>query len=71
MNAEAIDNDDGSAYYNTHDNFFVYGGTMKSDFGGHDNHHYSNIYANVGHGLSICGDVPGHVDYFYNNKVIM
>ncbi len=40
----AIDNDDGSAYYETHDNVFIaapsgaaYGGnSLKSDFGGHD-----------------------------------
>ena len=30
-----IDNDDGSGYYHTHDNFLVYGGQgMKNDFGG-------------------------------------
>jgi len=26
---ENVDNDDGSAYYHTHDNFFVYGGTCR------------------------------------------
>ena len=37
---EPIDNDDGSAYYNTHHNYFAYGGqSMKNDFNGHDNHH--------------------------------
>ena len=42
----AIDNDDGSAYYKTHDNVFVYGSVgLKSDFGGHDNWHYRNLYA--------------------------
>merc|ERR1712166_1060878 len=46
---ENVDNDDGSAYYNTHDNFLVYGGQgMKNDFGGHDNYHHDNIYAKVG-----------------------
>ena len=31
---EAIDNDDGSAYYNTHHNFLIYSGNgMKNDFG--------------------------------------
>jgi hypothetical protein len=41
----AIDNDDGSAYYDTHHNVFIsasigaaYGGnSLKSDFGGHSN----------------------------------
>ena len=31
---EDVDNDDGSRYYHTYDNFFVYGGRgLKSDFG--------------------------------------
>lgn len=52
---EAIDNDDGSAYYNTHDNFLVYSGNgMKSDFSGHDNHAHNNIYGYIGIGLEIC-----------------
>jgi hypothetical protein len=46
---EAVDNDDGSAYYETTHNFIVYGGNgLKSDFGGHHNHHERNIYAYVG-----------------------
>ena len=45
---EAIDNDDGSSFYHTHHNFFVYGEAgLKSDFGGHDNHHDNNVYAFV------------------------
>lgn len=42
----------GSAYYHTHDNFFVYGGNgMKNDFGGHDNYHTDNLYAYVGEAI--------------------
>ena len=68
----AIDNDDGSAYYQTHGNFFVYSGTgMKNDYGGHDNHHYNNIYAYVGIGFGIVQQLNGHEDYFYNNTVVM
>ena len=34
----AIDTDDGSAYYDVYDNFFIYGDNgLKSDFGGHNN----------------------------------
>eukprot|EP00316_Scyphosphaera_apsteinii_P011180 CAMPEP_0119345442 /NCGR_PEP_ID=MMETSP1333-20130426/107488_1 /TAXON_ID=418940 /ORGANISM="Scyphosphaera apsteinii, Strain RCC1455" /LENGTH=733 /DNA_ID=CAMNT_0007357911 /DNA_START=423 /DNA_END=2624 /DNA_ORIENTATION=+ len=69
---EDVDNDDGSAYYHTHDNFLVYGGQgMKNDFGGHDNHHYGNVYAYVGRGLGVCSQLPGHQDFFYGNKIVM
>lgn len=68
----AIDNDDGSCYYRTFSNFFVYSGSgMKNDFGGHDNDHHDNIYAYVGKGFGICPQLEGHVDYFYNNTVVM
>jgi hypothetical protein len=66
---ENVDNDDGSAYYHTHDNFLVYGGQgMKNDFGGHDNHHYNNIYAYSGKAMGVTNTLPGHEDYFYGNK---
>ena len=69
---EAIDNDDGSNYYNTHGNFFAYSGNgMKNDFGGHDNHHHNNIYAYVGQGFALMSQLPDHVDMFYNNTVIL
>lgn len=68
----AIDNDDGSAYYKTHDNFFAYSSRgMKNDFGGHDNRHYSNIYAYVDSGFGINSQLKGHEDYFFNNTVVM
>ena len=51
---ENVDNDDGSRYYDTHDNFLVYGGQgMKNDFGGHDNYHRNNIYAYSGKALGV------------------
>ena len=69
---ENVDNDDGSAYYHTHHNFLVYGNNgMKNDFGGHDNHHYDNVYAYVGEALGVCGQQPGHEDYFYGNRVVL
>ena len=68
----AVDNDDGSAYYKTHDNFLAYSMRgLKSYLGGHDNHHYNNIYAYLtDQGFSICKQLKGHEDYFYNNTVI-
>jgi len=69
---ENVDNDDGSRYYKTHDNFFVYGGQgMKNDFGGHDNHHTDNIYAYVGQALGVCGALDNHEDVFTGNKVVL
>lgn len=69
---EDVDNDDGSCYYHTHDNFLVYGGQgMKNDFGGHDNHHYNNVDAYVGQALGVCDTISGHEDYFYGNYVVM
>ena len=43
---------------------------MKSDFGGHDNWHHDNVYAFVGRGFSICGQLPGHGDIYTNNYVV-
>jgi hypothetical protein len=69
---EDIDNDDGSCYYKSHDNFLVYGGqAMKNDFGGHDNHHYSNVDAYVYQSLGVTTTIAGHEDYFYGNYVVM
>jgi len=70
---EAVDNDDGSSFYRTHDNFFVYGAQgMKSDFGGHDNHHENNIYAYVGRALGTgVSPLQNHSNLFANNKVFM
>jgi len=69
---EGVDNDDGSAYYHTHDNFLVYGHQgMKNDFGGHDNHHFNNIYAYIGRAMGVTGTLEGHEDYFYGNKVVL
>ena len=69
---ENVDNDDGSCFYHTHDNFLVYGGQgMKNDFGGHDNHHYGNIYAYAGRALGVTNTLAGHVDLFQNNTAIL
>ena len=71
-NRGAVDNDDGSAYYSTHDNFFVYAdGGLKNDFGGHDNHHFRNVYAYTGKGINLCPQLVGHEDWFYDNKVVL
>jgi len=69
---EDVDNDDGSCYYKTHDNFLVYGNRgLKNDFGGHDNHHYGNIYGYVGQATMTSVQTKGHEDQFYDNKVVL
>jgi len=70
---ENVDNDDGSAYYKTHDNFLVYGGNgMKNDFGGHDNHVTDNIYAYAGQAVGASIDMlKGHEDIFQGNKAVV
>lgn len=70
---EGVDNDDGSAYYSTHDNFMAYGTrTMKNDFGGHSNHHFNNVYAFTVDGYFVsCTQLPGQEDLYYNNTSIM
>ena len=61
------------SYYKSYNNFLVYSGNgLKSDFDGHDNHHFGNIYAYVdGHCMGICSQLPGHEDMFQNNTCIM
>ena len=67
---EAIDNDDGSAHYQTHDNFFVYGANgLKSDFAGQWNHHYNNLYAFIQNALFFYN--VAYMDAFYNNSVVL
>jgi hypothetical protein len=64
---ECIDNDDGSAWYNTTGNVLVYGDYgMKSDFGGWQNHHTRNLYAYV---CSCYGE--GADDVYTNNTCVV
>jgi hypothetical protein len=45
---EAIDTDDGSAFFRTSENFFVYAANgLKSDFNGRFNQHTRNVYARL------------------------
>ena len=45
---QAVDTDDGSAFYKTYENFFVYAANgLKSDFNGRSNEHYRNVYGYV------------------------
>jgi hypothetical protein len=54
-----------SAYFDTHHNVLVYkaigaaygGASLKSDFGGHSNHHHHNIDLFFSRGFSICSQL--------------
>jgi hypothetical protein len=71
----AIDNDDGSAFYDTHHNVFVsassgssFGGnSLKSDFGGHSNFHHHNVDLFWSKGFGICTQLDGFADGYYDN----
>ena len=72
---EAVDNDDGSAYFETSENVIVYGSYgMKLDMAGHDNRHHSNLYlyldplcfVDLGGGEAY----PSHRDTFANNVCV-
>ena len=68
------DNDDGSSYYETHNNFFTYGsmGGLKSNFGGHDIHHHDNVYGYINEGFHIITtQEKGHNNMFYSNNVVL
>ena len=40
--SQGFDNDDGSSWYDIHDNF-IYGEAFKMDYGGHDSKYHDNI----------------------------
>lgn len=71
----AVDNDDGSAYFDTHDNVFIsassgaaYGGnSLKSDFGGHSNFHHANVDLFFSVGFGICAAADGFADGYFDN----
>jgi len=78
-NGGALDHDDGSSFYNDHDNFFVYGG-HKSDFDGHRKHSYNNVlaFASVYGGKCVgIGNLPHaapnpfFAEGFFNNTCIL
>ena len=79
----AVDNDDGSSYYKSESNFFVYGGGgLKNDFEGHDNWWVNNVIAfpsgpllHNGYGGKVGdpghGYLDGHEDGFVGNTAIV
>lgn len=71
--AQGFDNDDGSSWYDHHDNF-VRGGGFKMDYGGHSSIFHSNfVIVDNGWGnvFNVAGMFQGHEDFFYDNDAIM
>jgi hypothetical protein len=61
-----IDHCSGSAYYQTYDNFFAFAANgLKSDFNGHDNRHFRNVYGYVDN----CWGY-GQNNWFVNNTCV-
>ena len=75
----AVDNDDGSCFYDTHHNVFIaepsgaaFGGnSLKSDFGGHSNFHHDNLDLFFDEGFGISAQLPGFEDGYYGNRLYM
>ena len=44
---------------------------MKNDVGGHDNHHYNNIYGYISYCFGIDGVLLNHIDWYFNNTCII
>ena len=73
---EAVDNDDGSGFYHTRNNFLVYGNIgQKCDMAGHDMHHTNNVYAYLGGACYV--DLGGgeasvpHENWHTNNTCVL
>jgi hypothetical protein len=72
----AVDNDDGSAWWNTTNNVQVYGGDslLKNDFAGHSNYQSGNLGLYLPYGYVLFGDVfasANYTDVFSNNTVVL
>lgn len=74
----AIDNDDGSSYYEEYNNFCIYGGAKMGNFDGHAKKYHGNInaYANV-YGKTCFWNWPKwfpekpYEEQYYNNTCIL
>jgi hypothetical protein len=78
--SQPVDNDDGSCFYDTHDNVFIQepssdcrgcGHSLKSDFGGHSNFHHGNLDLFFKMGFALMDQLPGFEDGYYENYLYM
>ena len=73
--SQGIDNDDGSSWYNIHDNFFYQADGFKMDYGGHDSKFWKNLIVVMPYDGQNCFNMasffPGHGDGWYENRCIV
>ena len=73
--SQAVDNDDGSSFYDIHDNFFFDSEGLKQDFGGHDSLFHDNVvYVAPTDGQNCINTWPfneGHQHKVFGNKCIV
>lgn len=73
--SQAFDNDDGSSYMYTRDNFFTHSDGWKMDYGGHDSKFLDNVVLVRTYDGQSCingGDfVPGHESEIAFNKCVL
>jgi len=71
--SQGFDNDDGSSWYDTHDNFFYDADGFKMDYGGHDSKFHHNVVIAV-HGQNCVGTasfIAGHATSLYENDCVV
>ena len=73
--SQGFDTDDGSSWYDIHDNFVFQGDGWKMDYGGHDSAFHDNIvYVGASDGQNCVNAgtfLPGHGVGWYKNKCIV
>ena len=73
--SQGFDTDDGSSFYQIHDNMMYAADGMKMDYGGHDSDFFRNFVVTNPYDGQNCFDVgsfkPGHGDGYYNNTCLI
>ena len=73
--SQGFDTDDGSSWYDIHDNFFFMADAWKMDFGGHDSRFTDNVIYHAHNDGQNCYNtwpfLPGHGCVWTGNKCIL
>jgi hypothetical protein len=71
--SQGMDNDDGSSWYDVHDNFYYDASGFKMDYGGHDSSFHGNVViARSGQNcIGTAAFVPGHADMYFDNDCVV